>query len=79
MIISITCAQCLEQKCNFDIKNQYENAVHEVCEICGKSIYFKMDSVGRVNNLAYIKSHLRQVLIPQHNLFKHEYPNFKMK
>lgn len=56
----------------FSIVNQFPNAVQEVCAICGKSVIFKIYD-GRVDNLNYIKYHMRQVLLPGHNLFRHEY------
>lgn len=61
---------------DYVIKNQYENAVQEVCLKCGKSIYFK-ECAGRINNLEYIKHHMKQILLPQHSLFIHEFPNSK--
>lgn len=59
----------------YKIEDQYVNAIKERCEICGKPEMFKVDLEGRPNNLQYIASHIRQVLIPQHNLYSHEYPN----
>ena len=48
----------------------------EVCQLCGKKIHFKIFE-GRIDNLEYIRHHMRQVLIPLHNLFKHEYSGKK--
>jgi hypothetical protein len=59
----------------FKITEQYGNAVKEVCEICGKSKVFKIDESGRTNNLEYVAYHIRQVLVPQHKLYQHEYGN----
>lgn len=58
----------------FSIKNEWIDCVQEVCEICGTSAFFKIVD-GKIDNLDYIKHHMRQILVPQHPLFSHEYPN----
>ena len=60
----------------YELVEEHPNYAKEVCGICGKSVFFKICN-GRIDNLAYIKYHLRQVLIPQHKLYYHEYPNAK--
>lgn len=60
----------------FELVEEHPNWAKETCGICGKSVYFKICN-GRINNLDYIKYHMRQVLTPQHNLYYHEYPNAK--
>lgn len=56
----------------FEIAEQFNDAVVERCAICGKQKAFAVRD-GRVNNLEYIAFHIRQVLVPQHNLYNHEY------
>ena len=58
------------------IVDQHETCVTEACSLCGKRVYFKIYN-GVINNLEYIKHHMRQVLVPQHNLFIHEFPESK--
>ncbi len=57
----------------YQIQEQYINAIKEVCTICGKSVYFKFTDEGKADNMEYIRHHMRNVLLRQHNLFKHEY------
>lgn len=59
---------------NFNLVAQYENAVKEVCDKCGKSKVFSIKD-GRINNLEYIAYHIKQVLVPEHKLYSHEHPN----
>lgn len=56
----------------YEFLYQYPETVVEVCTICGTKIYFKIVD-GRIDNLEYIRHHMRQVLLPQHSLFQHEY------
>lgn len=60
----------------FEIIEQWDNAVVEMCGICLKKKVFRIVN-GRTNNLEYLSYHLRSALIPQHPLWKHEYPNAK--
>ena len=63
---------------DFKISGSYDSAIRETCSKCGKSIFVKVCD-GRIDNLKYIKFHMKQVLLPQHPLFIHEFPNFKVK
>lgn len=56
----------------FVIGRQWNNGIEEICQICGKRKVFK-EYDGRINNNEYISFHIRQMLIPQHRLFQHEY------
>lgn len=56
----------------FEIKEQHENGVKEVCEICGKSVFFKLLD-GKLNNYEYMSYHLRQALPPYHPNYAREY------
>jgi len=56
----------------FNIQRQWEDCVEEVCEICGKSVFFKVIN-GHADNSQYISYHARQCLPKQHPLFSHEY------
>lgn len=60
----------------FKIVKQWDEAVMERCEICHKSKVFQIRN-GRVNNNEYIAWHIRQMLVPNHNLFSHEYEKSK--
>jgi len=60
----------------FKIIAQYPEGVQERCEICHKKVFLRVIN-GKSNNTRYIASHMRQVLVPQHRLFIHEYPNSK--
>lgn len=56
----------------YTITGQWEEMVEETCEICGESKYFPIID-GRTNNTEYLEYHMRQALVPQHELFYHEY------
>ena len=56
----------------FELKQQWAECIQEVCERCGQEEYFQIVD-GRIDNLTYIDYHMRQVLVPQHPLFFHEY------
>ncbi len=58
----------------FALRIATDEVAVEQCEICGKRKAFLIKD-GRVNNFEYGSYHMRQFLLPQHNLFKHEYPN----
>lgn len=60
------------------IIGQYSEGVQERCELCHKKVFFRIIN-GKSNNTRYISYHMRQVLIPQHRLFNHEFPNYKPK
>lgn len=59
------------------VESRYEYSL-EVCEICGQEEYFQVVD-GRVDNMNYIEYHARQCLPKQHPLFRHEYPNSRIK
>ena len=50
--------------------------VEEGCLICRKKVYYRIVD-GKIDNLKYLKDHIRQALPKSHRLFKHEYPNKK--
>lgn len=56
----------------FSIQEQYEQGVMEVCEICGKSMFFRIID-GKVNNAQYMSYHLRQALPRDDEYYYHEY------
>ncbi len=58
----------------FNMVARYQNGIQERCEICGKKVFFRVID-GKSNNTDYISYHMRQVLIPQHRLFFHEWPH----
>ncbi len=47
--------------------------VEELCFRCHDRKFFKMKKGGQVDNLNYIKYHVRQALPKHHPLFNHEY------
>lgn len=66
-------SQCLGSWLHrFVIANNYGDCVHEVCQICGQSQFFRIID-GQCNNLEYLDYHLRQALVPQHKYYSHEY------
>ena len=66
-------SQCLEGWLHrFVIVDQYFDGVLERCEICGQEEFFQIID-GRVNNENYLAYHARQALLPQHELYIHEY------
>jgi hypothetical protein len=60
----------------YQIKRQYADCVEEICDICKDRKLFRIIQ-GKVNNYEYLKHHQRQVLLPQHPLYDHEYKNSK--
>ncbi len=67
-------SQCLGSWLHrFSIVAAFENAVKERCDICHQEQTFQVRE-GRIDNLNYLTYHMRQVLVPQHSLHKHEYP-----
>ncbi len=46
--------------------------VEEGCRKCKKKVVYRIDN-GRIDNLTYIKQHIRQALPKKHPLFKREY------
>ena len=59
----------------FEIKEEWEDGVLEVCEICKIKKYFKV-IMGKLNNANYMNSHFRLVLPTNHPFYFHEH-NFK--
>lgn len=58
----------------FTIQSQYSQGIVEQCQICGIRVFFPIQNGATENNL-YLSYHLRQLLVPQHPLFAHEYGN----
>ena len=52
----------------FNIKEEYDNGVIEVCEICGMKKFFKVID-GKVSNQEYMSYHLKQALPAFHPLY----------
>jgi len=57
---------------DYKISGTYPSAIRETCNKCGKSIYIKIAN-ERIDNLKYIKYHMKQVLMKEHPLYIHEY------
>lgn len=49
-----------------------EEQVFERCLRCGKKLVFKLYN-GVPKATLYAENHMREFLVPQHRLFKHEY------
>ncbi len=62
---------------NFKITQEHKKSdykiVEERCERCHQRMFFKMSQEGRIDNVAYIRSHIRQALTKNYNLYYHEY------
>lgn len=56
----------------FEIKEESETSVLEVCEICRMRKVFPM-SDGQINANDYLSFHCRLALQPEHPLFEREY------
>lgn len=52
----------------FEIKEQYEKGVLEVCEICFMRKFFKILD-GKLDNQEYMSYHLKQALPPFHPFY----------
>lgn len=57
---------------DFILLRQLPNGVEEGCRKCRQKRYYKIEK-GKINNLLYIKEHIRQALPKSHRLFKREY------
>lgn len=55
----------------FNIVEQYEEGVLEVCEICFKRKFFKVLD-GKVDNVEYMSFHLKQSLPAHHPLYERQ-------
>lgn len=55
----------------FEIKEEYEDGVLEVCEICHIRKFFKIID-GKVDNQRYMSYHIRQALPTFHEYYEHE-------
>lgn len=67
-------SQCCDSYLHrFNIVNQYFDGVLERCELCGEEQFFPIVN-GELDNIDYLSYHARQALMPQHELFIHEYP-----
>ena len=60
----------------YELSRQSPEIVEEVCKICGKRVYYRIVD-GRIDNLKYLRDHIRQALPRHHRLYYHEYPNKK--
>lgn len=58
----------------FELKDQCEEGVKEICLICGKSKFFRLIE-GQFNNYEYMQFHQRQGLQPFHPYYNREYKN----
>ncbi len=56
----------------FEIIAQHEQGMLEMCDRCGKEVFFKVID-GKIDNNNYLNYHLRQALPKNHPLFNHEY------
>lgn len=65
-------SECTNQYLHrFSIKEEYEQGVLEVCEICGMKKFFRLIE-GKLNNAEYMSYHLRQSLPDFHPYYYHE-------
>lgn len=53
-------------------KSEYV-VVEEMCEICKHRIFIKADLQGRIDNVDYLRSHIRQALPKYIKLYQHEF------
>ena len=60
----------------FILLRQSPEFAEEGCVICKKKAFYKVVR-GRIDNLAYLKTHIRQALPPFHSLYYREYPKPK--
>lgn len=58
----------------YEIVMEGAGFVKERCLICKDEVVFPV-RLGRIDNTEYISYHMREVLMPQHPLYSHEYPN----
>lgn len=58
----------------FEIKEEYDSGVLEVCEICHKRKFFKLLD-GQLNNKEYMSWHIKSALPPQHSFYEHQQLN----
>lgn len=58
----------------FEIKEEYEDGVLEVCEICHQRKFFKLID-GQVNNKNYMSYHIKSILPPQHPFYERQHEN----
>lgn len=56
----------------FEIKEEYQEGVKEVCEICGMSKFFKLID-GKLNNAEYMSYHIHNILPSFHPRYAREY------
>lgn len=56
---------------SFDIVEEYEDGVLEVCQICKIKKFFKVID-GKLNNADYMSWHFKNVLPPNHPMYYHE-------
>lgn len=61
----------------FSVKEEYPQGVLEVCELCGKSAFFRIID-GKVNNAHYMSYHIRQALPSWDEYYYHEYQYFPL-
>lgn len=54
----------------YELKEQSESGVLEVCTICYKRKFFKLLD-GKLNNYHYMSSHIKQALPPFHQAYEH--------
>lgn len=56
----------------YEIIRQYQQGILEMCDRCGKEVFFRVID-GNIDNNNYLNYHMRQVLPKNHPLFPHEY------
>lgn len=58
----------------FNIEEEYDNGVLEICEICFMKKFFKILG-GKVDNREYMSYHLKQALPQHHPLYSRQHTN----
>ena len=59
----------------YEIIAQYPQGILEMCDRCGKEVFFSVIN-DTVDNNNYLNYHMRQALPKNHPLFAHEYPQY---
>lgn len=58
----------------FEIKEEYDEGVKEVCRICKMTKFFRVIE-GKLNNQDYMSYHIRYSLPPFHPMHERQYTN----
>lgn len=59
----------------YQIHREWSDGVEEVCEICKDQQFYKIVD-GRIDNIAYLEHHERDILTPDMPIYFHEYPQY---